>query len=334
MRIWDYFKDRIVFLVANLLVITLLCSVLLFFPIGKALIIPTVALWFGPLLIYMILELIKEKRYYDEVMDALESLDRKYLLPEVVKEPSFVEGKLLHRLLKETSKDMHEQVNFYRNLQREYREYIEIWVHEAKTPIASAKLIIDNNEGPATKAIDYELKKMDDYVEQVLYYSRSQNVSNDFIVRRVSLEQIVASAIRRNARDFIYKRIAIDIDSVHGTVFSDAKWLEFILNQIIGNAIKYCKKGEGNVTVRTDKTRDHIHLTIEDNGIGIVERDVGRVWEKGFTGENGRLFGKSTGIGLYLCKSLCNKLGLEISLTSQVGEGTKVSLLFPKQSEA
>ncbi|CAM4510233.1 hypothetical protein FHS16_005973 [Paenibacillus endophyticus] len=334
MKIGDYFKGRLLFLAVNLILLSLLCSILLFFPIGKSLLIPVAALWFGPLLTYMLLELTKEKKYYDEITGALESLDRKYLLPEVVKEPSFVAGKLMHQVLRETSKDMHEQVNLYRDMQSEYREYIEIWVHEAKTPIASAKLIIDNNESSVTKAIDYELKKIEDYVEQVLYYSRSQNVSRDFIVRRVSLENVVTNAIRRNAKDFIHKRISIDIDSVDEMVFSDAKWLEFILNQIIGNSIKYCRSGEGKVVIRAERVRDHIRLMIEDNGIGMIERDIDKVFEKGFTGENGRLFGKSTGIGLYLCKSLCEKLGLGISLTSQIGEGTKVNILFPVQSES
>lgn len=317
------------FLTANVILFIIMCWVLIHFYEGIYLIAIFFCLWFVPLLSYMVRELLNNKKYYDEMTSVLDHLDRKYLLPEVTKEPPYLEGKLTHQLLKETSKAMHENVNKYRDMQTEYREYIETWVHEVKTPIASSKLIIDNNDNPAMKAIDYELKKIEGYVEQVLYYSRSNHVSKDFIVRKVSLKSVVANVIKRNSRDFINKKIAINIDDVEGTVFSDAKWLEFIIHQIIGNSIKYGKSGDGKVTVYSTKDIHNIVLTIEDNGIGIIDRDLSRVWENGFTGENGRLFSRSTGIGLYLCKSLCAKLGLGISLTSQAGAGTKVSIRFP-----
>lgn len=259
----------------------------------------------------------------------MDSLDKKYLLSEIIEEPDFIEGKAVYDVLREANKSMHEHVKKYRDMQSEYREYIETWVHEIKTPISSTRLIIENNEDKVTKSIDYEVRKIEDYIEQVLYYSRSNNVSKDYIIRELSLATVVRNTIKKNSRDFINKRISVDIEAVEGIVFSDGKWLEFILNQIIGNSIKYSREREGKVRVYTVQNENNIVLIIEDNGIGIINKDVNRVFEKGFTGDNGRKLGKSTGIGLYLCKKLCDQLGLGLSLTSKLGEGTKVSIIFP-----
>jgi signal transduction histidine kinase len=133
----------------------------------------------------------------------------------------------------------------------------------------------------------------------------------------------------KNSRDLIAKKISVDITRIDGTVHSDAKWVEFILNQIIGNSIKYCKEEDKKITVYSVKNENNIVLYIEDNGIGIVEKDRKKVFNKGFTGENGRLYGKSTGMGLYLCKKLCDRLEIGITLESEVGKGTTVKLIFP-----
>ncbi|HHX62582.1 MAG TPA: hypothetical protein GX707_17995 [Epulopiscium sp.] len=214
-------------------------------------------------------------------------------------------------------------------MESDYREYIETWVHEIKTPIASARLIIENNQNEVTKNIHHEIEKVEEYIEQVLYYARSNNVSKDYMIKEISLRALVRNVIKRNSRSFINKKVAIDIEAIEGTVYGDAKWLEFILNQVIGNSIKYMREEQGKVKIYTVKNENNIVLTLKDNGIGIIEHDLNRVFEKGFTGNNGRLFGKSTGIGLYLCKKLSDQLGLGLNLTSQIGEGTKVSIIFP-----
>ena len=131
-------------------------------------------------------------------------------------------------------------------------------------------------------------------------------------------------------RDFINKNIKLNVSDIEGTIFSDAKWVEFIINQIIINAVKFSIPNEGKVSIYSKVNENNIILTIEDNGVGISEKDIDRVFEKGFTGENGRKFGKSTGIGLYLCNKLCDKLGIGISLTSKKGLGTKVNIVFPQ----
>ena len=228
------------------------------------------------------------------------------------------------------NKSMHEKVKHYKDEQVEYREYIETWVHEIKTPIASAKLILENDNSNLSERINYEMKRVEGFIEQVLYYARSSDVSKDYIIKEFSLRSVVMKSVKSNSRDFINKNIKLDIRGIEGNIFSDEKWVEFIINQIIINAVKFSIPNEGKVSIYSKVNENNIILTIEDNGVGINEKDIDRVFEKGFTGENGRKFGKSTGIGLYLCKKLCDKLGIGISLNSKENIGTKVNIVFPQ----
>ena len=329
MNIKEYLKDRTLFLFINFILFMILCGILVLINVKVSVIFPIFCLWFIPVLTYILIEFVKQKMLYNELNSILDNLDKKYLLPEIMKEPANIEGKLLYDVLRQANKDMHEHVKNYRDRENEYREYIETWVHEIKTPIASTRLIIDNNPNDITRNIQDEIKKIEEYIEQVLYYSRSNHVSKDYLIKEVALAPLVRSVIKKNSRDFISKNISVDIEAVEGTVYSDAKWLEFILNQVIGNAIKYMRDSNGKVKIFTIHNEHNIVLTIEDNGIGIIEKDINRVFEKGFTGENGRKFGKSTGIGLYLCKKLAEQLGIGLTLTLIKCEGTSVRIIFP-----
>ncbi len=329
MKVKDYLKSRSGFLIINGVLFIILVAILIFLNVGSGLIFLVFILWFTPLNVYIVLEIIKYKHFLDNVTGTIDSLDKKFLLPEVIEKPNFLEGEIIYQVLKECNKNMHENVKKYECTQKEYREYIEMWVHEVKTPIASARLIIDNNESTVTNKIGYELKKVEDFIEQVLYYSKSNDVSKDYIIREFNLEEAVMETIRKNSRDFINKKIFLDIGSIKGEIFSDIKWVEFILNQVLGNAIKYSKEAKGIIKVYSVSEDNKVTLIIEDNGIGISERDIVRVFEKGFTGDNGRRYGKSTGMGLYLCKKLCNRLGLGINIESELEVGTKVHLVFP-----
>ena len=224
---------------------------------------------------------------------------------------------------------MQEHIKYFKNIQSEYQEYIETCVHEIKTPIASLMLMIDNNEDTVPISMKNEVKKVEDYIDQVLYYCRSSDVSKDYIVKSFELEKVVRKVIRKNDSDFINKKIQLDIKNINNRIYSDPKWVEFILNQVINNAIKYSEKEIGKITIDSNVNKNNIILSIKDNGVGINQRDINRVFEKGFTGENGRKFGKSTGIGLYLCRKLCDKLGLGLKLISKENEGTEVRIIFP-----
>jgi Signal transduction histidine kinase len=329
MKIKDYFYSKAPYIIINLIVYLLILVLMSIASMPPLIMFVIFLIWFSPLIIYMIMDFIAKKRFYDDITGIIDKIDKKYLLPEVIKRPSYYEGKIIYDVLSECNRNMHEHVNFYKNLQREYREYIETWVHEIKTPISSSRLIIENSECKEKNVLSDELRKIEEYINQALYYSRSTDVSNDYIVKEFEVKEAVKEVIRNNRRDFINKRISIDVDEVSGRVITDLKWVKFIINQIIINAIKYSKENSGSIKVYTTEGIENIVLTIEDDGVGISKKDVNRVFDKGFTGTNGRKYGKSTGIGLYLCKKLCEKLGLGISLSSIEGKGTKVNIIFP-----
>ena len=328
MKLRDYFEDKTFFLIVNFIIFATIAVLLFIGNVGSGIIFLIGCFWFIPLFAYIILDFYKSKKFYDNISVTLDKLDRKYLLPEVIEEPNFYHGKFLYEVLKETDKDMHEHVKKYILEQKEYREYIETWVHEIKTPIASTRLILENNESESSENIKKEIKKIEEYIDQALYYARSTDVSKDYIVKEFSLGKSVRNVIKKNSRDFINKRIAIDLKDLEYKVYSDEKWVEFIINQVINNAIKYSSKNS-RVKIFANKSKNSITLKIKDSGVGIPNKDLGRVFEKGFTGENGRRFTKSTGMGLYLCKNLCDKLGLGLKITSKENEGTEVSIIFP-----
>ncbi|MGG5766787.1 sensor histidine kinase [Bacillus wiedmannii] len=329
MNIGEFIKDKMVVILFNVLLFIILAGILLTVNVQFIIIFFVFCIWFFPLIIYMAIEFIKCKNYYNEINGILEKLEKKYLLPEVVKESNFIHGEKLNAILKEVSRDMHENVKYYRDMQSDYREYIETWVHEIKTPIASTKLIIENNQNEITNKIDSQLDRIEGFVEQVLYYSRSNNVGKDYIIKPINLDDVVRTVIKRNYRDFIHKRIKLDIQDIDEIVYSDGKWIEFIINQIIGNSIKYSNNKKSMIRIYSIKKANSVIVTIEDNGVGIIPKDINRVFEKGFTGENGRRFSKSTGMGLYLCEKLCSKLGLKIGIESEMNKGTRVTLIFP-----
>lgn len=195
-------------------------------------------------------------------------------------------------------------------------------------------MIIENNKNTATKSIEEELDKIENYIEQALFYARSSTVEKDYYIKKIYLEDIVNEVLKKNKTSLIQEKIILNIHDLDIEVNTDSKWIVFILNQLIQNSCKY-KKQEENCTIEiyAKQGRENVILYIKDNGIGIKKEEITRVFEKGFTGTNGRLSNKkSTGIGLYLCKKLCNKLGIGIELNSVQGEETKIRLVFPKGS--
>ena len=268
--------------------------------------------------------------FYKELLARLESLDQKYLITEMIERPDFLEGKLLYDVMIQVNKSMNDRLASYRRASNDYREYIETWVHDVKTPIASSRPMIENNKNEVTRSLETEISRIEGYVEQALFYTRSNSVEKDYIIKKVNLKEMISSCVKKNARALIESRISVQMQDLEEDVFTDAKWIDFIVGQILSNSIKYRRDQDPQIKIFAEKKENSIRLSICDNGIGIPPQDIRRVFEKGFTGENGRRFTRSTGMGLYLCKKLCEKLGLSISLTSQVGQGTLIEILFPK----
>ncbi len=329
MRLGKYLIDKLPFLILNIIIFTFCAIIMTISNLTIQVVIVLALIWFVPIFIFIIIDFISKRKFYNELIQISNKLDKKYLLPEVIKKPRSYEGQILYDVLEESNRAMHEHVNEYKIMQSEYREYIEAWVHEIKTPIALTKLVAENSEGKTKTIIQNQSKKIEEYVEQVLYYSRSTDVSKDYIIKEFDINETVKKVIRNNRYDLITGKFQIDISESECTVISDEKWVEFIINQVIVNSIKYKKDINPKIKAYTKRFDDKVILTIEDNGIGIINKDIAKVFDKGFTGYNGRRFGKSTGIGLYLCKKLCLKLGLNITLTSEYENGTKVNIIFP-----
>ncbi|MGG7143034.1 sensor histidine kinase [Clostridium nigeriense] len=331
MKIIDFVKERILFIIISLMILLFTSILLLTLKVDFYAIVFIFVINFIGILIYHIYDYFNRKKYYDELLNNLDALDKKYLISDVIDEGSFLESKILYNIINETTKSMKDDISDLRINNKEYREYIELWVHEVKTPIASSKLLIENNKSELTKSIDEEISKIEMYIEQVLFYARSNTLEKDYIIKELDLKTVVNKVIRRNSKVLIENKIKIEILDIEKIVYTDIKWLEFIINQIVSNSIKYVDKNklENKVKFYTKNIGENVVLYIEDNGIGMNEKDVIKAFEKGYTGENGRRFGKSTGIGLYLSKKLTQKLGLAINLESEIKKGTKIGIVFP-----
>lgn len=213
-----------------------------------------------------------------------------------------------------------------RRMRQELEEYYTLWVHQVKTPIAAARLLLQTGGGEENTAeLEMELFKIERYVEMVLQYLRVESPSADLVIRRSSLDAIVRQAVRRYAPLFIRKRIALDYRGLDLEVLTDAKWLGFVVEQLLANGLKYTQAG--SIAIYLDPERPFT-LVIEDTGIGIPSEDLPRIFEKGYTGYAGRAERSSTGIGLYLCKRILDRLGHTIWVESTVGVGTKVKIGF------
>ena len=200
-------------------------------------------------------------------------------------------------------------------------DYYTMWVHQIKTPISAMKLLIQTSESEISSDLSSELFKIEQYVEMVLSYIRLGSNKNDFVLKEYDLDNIVRQAIRKYAPLFIRKKINLDFQPTTYKVLTDEKWLVFVIEQLLSNAIKYTNKGKISIYSLENKK-----LVIEDTGIGISKEDIPRIFDKGFTGYNGRTDKKATGLGLYLCKNILDKLSHKISIESEVGVKTKVIL--------
>lgn len=270
------------------------------------------------------------RRYYRNLAGSLQGLERKYLLGSLGSEPPLPELVPLWEALVAVARSVAEEVARVEKQANAHREYVEGWAHEVKAPIAAARLVAEQSGLPAGQDLIEELDRIEHLVEQTLFYARSSAVEQDYFVRETTLEEPVKTVLRRHARQFIAHRVAVKLSGLDLTVFTDRKWLEFILAQVLTNAVKYRRNGEAEVRIRAQPHDDGVILAIEDNGIGIPRADLGRVFEKGFTGLNGRRYQQSTGVGLFLARKLCQALGHGITVESEEGRYTRVTIFFPK----
>ena len=230
-----------------------------------------------------------------------------------------------HKIIEKLYEELEKLTQENRQKNTDMVDYYSMWVHQIKTPIAAMNFLLDNEEVDQ-KILQQELFKIERYVEMVLTYIRLDSISSDYVITKINLDEVVKDSVKKYATIFINKKIKLNYVSHETMVISDKKWLSFAFEQILGNSVKYSSAG-GEITIETYENK----LVIEDNGMGIKEEDLPRIFEKGFTGFNGRYEKKSSGLGLYLCKKTLDKLGHHIEISSKVGEGTRIEITFPKE---
>ncbi|MFC7393897.1 sensor histidine kinase [Scopulibacillus cellulosilyticus] len=335
MRLIDYIKDKR-FLILFYIILMVFISVFVFLSNtqrmskGNILYINIVAFIFFA--IYIAGDYFVRKKYYVEVKETIEGSEQNNL-DIVLPEPQTKEQEIYYRLISHIQKTQLKRIEKLYDEKRENQDFMMSWVHEIKTPIAASKLTIHNSESKTKEDIlnklEDELVKIDNFVEQALYYSRIDAFNQDYFIKDVKLKSIVVDSIKKHSKWFINKKISVEMDNLDKDVLSDKKWLTFMIDQMLSNAIKYTES-KGRIRFIGDESDTETTLMIEDNGIGISSRDIDRVFEKGFTGKTGRKNTNATGMGLYLSKKLAEKLGHKISIQSKEGTGTQVIIHFPK----
>lgn len=331
MKLSEYLLDRIFSLICMLVAALVLLALLWLIETPAVFILFAEVILLAAYSTALLYDFFRKQSFYNLLQKMTEQMDIKTLLGELLVPPHFLEGQILVDVLRCCNKYQNDQLACAEQENREYREYLDSWVHEIKTPITSARLIVENEKNPTTLRIDDELRKIDAYVEQVLYYARSTDVEKDFKVEKTTLQALVYAALKTYSKPLIQvggKPVLKELDI---PVAADSKSCTFVIGQILSNAIKY-RKDNLQVEFSARAEKNTVSLFISDNGIGISAADLPRVFDKGFTGENGRRYSKSTGIGLYLSQRLCRKMNISLSISSVPGQGTTVTMVFPTES--
>ena len=328
MTLWDFLLDRLGRIALQLICIGL--AALFLFATGTQ---PGVLmiLLFVLLLIFataQIADLLRQRACLREWETIWGGLDRKYLFAECVPPPKGLYERRLLDLTRRAGRAMTGAVSDAEASQREYREYVEQWVHEIKAPITAARLICRDLDGETRRKLTAELAQVEAHVERALFYARAESPEQDCLLRQVKLEQIAVQAIENHRSLLIQNGVQVETEGLDAAVYTDEKWVVFILGQLLQNAARYRREAPV-ITISSRPLGKQVRLTVSDNGIGIPAHELPRVFDRGFTGSNGRSRGGSTGMGLYLCRKLSGFLELGLDIASEEGKRTTVTLTFP-----
>ncbi|MBC3888773.1 sensor histidine kinase [Acetobacterium paludosum] len=281
-------------------------------------------------LIYLIIGFLYQKSYYEKLkrISETEGLDWVNSLPA----PASSEQRIYHELLQKQYRGINRKLSEHQSKSIENTEFITMWVHEIKTPIAASKLIIENSLNDPSEEVLYsiedEIDKIEDFVQMTLFYSRADDFAKDYLINSISLDKVVKECIKREYASITNKNLNLQLDNLDFQIDTDEKWLGFIVKQIVDNAVKYSNPN-GKISIYAEQHNAETVLIIADQGPGIKAEDIRRVFDKNFTGNNGRKFETATGFGLYLSQKIARKLGHHIAISSDYEKGTRVSIHFP-----
>ena len=324
MSFGKFFKDALLPVAVWTCGVLLSCFVLTVAGAPVSIVVVAVGVSFIFGMLGIAIEYARRRRFLRQLERAAEELESPAWVQEMVQCPTYAEGELEYEVLRRVGKAACDE--------------IESWVHEAKLPLAAAHLILENLDGSEDDLsrvddLGRELARVERYIDQALYYARSEVVERDYLIRRWNLKTLVTGAIKANARELIAAHVAPVCENLDFEVFTDEKWLEFILGQLIQNSIKYAREDGAKIVfsgalLDEGLASERIELTVADNGCGVCAADLPRVFEKGFTGDNGRTTKRATGIGLYLVARLCSKMGIDVTAASDSGKGFVVTFAF------
>lgn len=337
MRLIDYFKDKLLLFILHLVCLSILVFFLRATGYGRDNIFLIGIFWIIIVSIWFLVTYLHRRKYFLELEQVLENVDRRYLLGELMPDSPHLEDRLYREMIRHSNKSVIERIRQIEDAERDYREYIEGWVHEVKAPITGIALLCENGRkggegnmpemGELLRSVSMENRRIENYVDMALYYARSEQVYKDYMIRETSLYEVVCEVLERNRLLLIKNHVRAEV-SCEDRVYTDRKWIAFICNQILLNSVKY-RREEAVFHISTRREKNGVYLVMEDNGTGIRPEELSRIFEKGFTGSNGRDHERATGMGLYLCRRLCDMLGIGISAESEYGKGTRVLLEFP-----
>lgn len=326
MNKYSIFTEKMGFILFQVSFIILVSLFLLLLGIDIVIIILFIIILSLFLISYLLIDYYLVKKKTKEIMELVDLLDEKYLIAEIILKPNKLENYAYYYALKKACKAMNDKISENIQERSEYQEYIESFVHEIKTPISALSLLFDNNNNKEAKL---QVQKINDLIEQALFYARSSNLEKDYFIKELLLGDLVHQVILDYKDIILKKKIKINAHDLEKIIFIDEKWLIFILKQIIQNAVKYLDKDSKEIEIYAKENKQQIILSIIDNGCGIKEHEISRVFEKGFTGSN-RKKANATGMGLYLAKKLCKRLGIKIEIFSIENSYTKVEITFLK----
>lgn len=327
MMFLEYLEEKIFFIIVSLIFTLLLSIYLLLIGIDVRIIILLAILIIFFIFISLLINYLLIKKRYRKIVNLVDNLDEKYLIKEVIDKPKNLENRAYYYALDKACKALNENLSEVENSKEEYLLFLNSFIHDIKTPISALSLYADNNND---KKVKEEVLKISRLVDKMLFYARSDVVEKDYFIKEVTLADLVHPVLLEYKNYLLNYSFKVEVKNLDNlSVYTDIKWLNFIIEQIISNSLKYQNKKNRLVRIKGTSDKNNIKLEIYDNGVGIKESDLPKVFDKGFTGSN-RNKKNASGIGLYLTKRLCDKLGIDIKIESEYLKYTRVIITFPK----
>jgi len=323
---FTFLEEKITEILFQLFFLAVVAFLLIFYGVDTLFVVSLVILFISIQGLFQWCLYRKKRNASQHIIDLVDGLEETYYIADVLPKPKEFQNKAYCYALKKACKSMNDEIGKITEEKQDYQEYVESFVHEIKIPIGALSLTFDNTKNYTLKK---ETDKIFQLVEQMLYYARSENTEKDYFVKQLQLDEVIHNVILKFRHSLMERKAIINIHDIENVIYTDEKWLTFILSQIVQNAIKYFDKQENKLTIYSQDNGTNILLVIEDNGCGIKASDLSRVFEKGFTGSN-RNKANATGMGLYLSKKLCDRLGLKLDIASTEKEYTRLTITFPK----